>query len=110
MGITQDKEIGKETKGTFGLSELTLRERQLVEIIERRAEAREAERDVNTAQRASEIVLDTLDESLIDILFDRIAIYVGKGVLRKGLWLVGIVATATFVWFSTWLAAKGFLK
>lgn len=97
MGTFKDKELIQESHDTL---ELTPRERQIIEIIARRA-----------AERAADIVLDTLGpERMLDLFYDHLAKEIGKGIIRKGLWAVGLIVAAVFFWFSSWLAAKGFLK
>lgn len=96
MGTSQDKELGKENHSTFVLQELSEREQQIIEIATHRA-----------ADRAADIVIDSLDDKLVDIVYDKIAQEIGKGVIRKGLWALGIIVAACVYWSWSWLVSKG---
>lgn len=97
MGDPKDNHTRTENISTLVLVQgLTEHERQLVEIITR-----------ISSEKAADIVIDSLDDKLVDIVYDKIAQEIGKGVIRKGLWALGIIVTALAYWSWSWLVSKG---
>jgi tetrahydromethanopterin S-methyltransferase subunit G len=52
------------------------------------------------AKRASELVLDSIDGQITDLVMDQIYRDIGKSVVRKALWTIGIVVLIAFGWIA----------
>lgn len=59
------------------------------------------------AKRASELVLDAIREEP-DIVFGHIYQTIGKNVVRKGLWALGLLALGVLAWVTA--ASKGLIR
>ncbi len=60
------------------------------------------------ARKAADYAMDTLiPEGIYNMFMEHLALQIGKGVIRKGVWTLGFIVSAVFAvilaWFKGWL-------